>query len=121
MADVDNSADDLTARFATAVKDSRERHGLTQQQLADKVGASLNHIGKLERGKYLPGLLVAAGIINVLGIDANKLFGTPVKQRKVSPRRLQTEADLIRVIEKLDDKGLETAAELVAVLARQRQ
>jgi len=118
MADVDNIDTDLTARFGLAVKDARERAGLTQQQLAQKTGASLNHIGKIERGKYLPGLSVAAQILVVLGIDANKLFGTKVKSRKASPRRLTDEAELIRVIEGLDDKSLATAAELVAVLSK---
>lgn len=118
MADVDNSDTDLTARFGLAVKDARERASLTQQQLAHQAGASLNHIGKIERGKYLPGLHVAARIIVVLGIDANKLFGTKVQRRKASRRRLQDEAELIQVIEQLDDKALATAAELVAVLAK---
>jgi DNA-binding XRE family transcriptional regulator len=118
MAEVDNSADDLKNRFALAVKRARELNGLTQQELADLVGASLNHIGKLERGKYLPGLQVAAKLICALGIDANGMLAVQPAVRGVSRHRLDDEAELQRLAETLDDRTIRTAIELVAVLAK---
>jgi ribosome-binding protein aMBF1 (putative translation factor) len=121
MTEVDNSANDLKHRFALAVKRAREFNGLTQQELADKVDASLNHIGKLERGRYLPGLEVAAKLIGVLGIDANSVLAVRPATRAVSHSRLEDEAELQRLAETLDDRTICTAIELVTVLAKQRR
>ena len=119
MADAhSDNIDDLKTRFAVAVKDARERHGYTQEVLAGRIDASLDHVSKIERGKYLPGLAVAAHIIRVLAIDANKLLGVQLTVRPVSQHRLEVENELMRSLGGLDDKTLQTAVELVQVLAK---
>jgi DNA-binding XRE family transcriptional regulator len=118
MTEVDNSAEGLKNRFAIAVKQARELNRLTQQELATLVGASLNHIGKLERGKYLPGLEVAAKLIGALGIDANRVLAAQPTTRVASRHRLEDEAELQRLAEMLDDRNLRTAIELMSILAK---
>ena len=93
--DKGSDGDDLPARFALAVKGARERAGMSQAALAEAVGASLDHVGKLERAKYLPGLGVAAKLIVSLGLDANELLRAEPRRRKASRSRLEAEASPI--------------------------
>lgn len=60
--------------FGHKLRELRESKGLTQEQLAEKVGITANAIGQFERGKIFPNYETIANIINVLDIDANLLF-----------------------------------------------
>lgn len=117
MANSEDDKEALIERFARAVRDGRERAGMSQAALAEAVESSLDHIGKLERGRYLPGLLVAHQLIKTLGLDANALLDAEPRTRKVSRQRLEKEAAIIRLIEALDARTLDTAIELIEVLA----
>ena len=117
MAQNDKHTQTLTDRFAFAVRDARETANLSQAELADLIGASLDHVSKLERGKYLPGLAVAAQLIRALRLDANVLLSAEPHVRKVARKRQDAEAELMRLAIGLDDKTLETSIELIAVLA----
>jgi ribosome-binding protein aMBF1 (putative translation factor) len=117
MADSEDDKEALTERFARAVKDARERAGMSQAALAEAVSSSLDHIGKLERGKYLPGLQVARQLIKTLGLDANALLDAKPRKRKASRQRLEKEAAMLRLIETLDDRSLDTATDLLEVVA----
>ena len=61
----------------TRIKEFRARHGLTQEDLARKVGVRRETIVFLERGKYNPSLLLAFKVARVLkvGIDEVFVFG----------------------------------------------
>ena len=56
------------------IKQKREAKGLTQQQLADKLGMSLNFIGKIEVGFDHPSLYTLIDISNCLEIPLKDLF-----------------------------------------------
>lgn len=45
----------------------RKALGLTQEELAEKIGLSKNHISNMECGKYLPTTKVIVEICNILG------------------------------------------------------
>jgi transcriptional regulator with XRE-family HTH domain len=53
------------------IKQAREAKGLTQAQLAEKVGLSVSHISVIERGIKTPKLETLVDILNVLKVDAN--------------------------------------------------
>ena len=42
------------ADFGVRMKEYRKAHYMTQKQLADMIGVSVNHIGTLEKGKKKP-------------------------------------------------------------------
>ncbi len=58
----------------TAIKEHRARAGLTQEQLADKVGVRRETIVFLEKGKYNPSLRLAHAVAVVLGTTVDALF-----------------------------------------------
>ncbi len=58
------------------IKKYRELKGLTQQQLADKAGISMNYIAKIESKKIQRGftIVVLGRIADALNIDIKNLF-----------------------------------------------
>ena len=58
------------------IKKYREKVGLTQQQLADKAGISMNYIAKIESKKMQRGftIVVLGRIADALKIDIKLLF-----------------------------------------------
>ena len=57
-----------------AMKNARTQAGLSQQQLADKVGVSRQTINAIEKGDYNPTIRLCIGICLVLGLTLNDLF-----------------------------------------------
>ena len=56
------------------LKDARSEKGLSQQQLAEMVGARRETIVHLESGKYNPSLKLAMDIAKVFGTTVEELF-----------------------------------------------
>ena len=58
------------------IKEYRKKANLTQQQLADKAGISMNYIAKIESKKMQRGftIVVIGRIADALGIDIKLLF-----------------------------------------------
>jgi putative transcriptional regulator len=56
------------------LKEMREKKGLTQEQLADKVGVTRQTILFLEKAQYNPSLRLAHKISKVLGVPITALF-----------------------------------------------
>lgn len=58
------------------IKRLREKAGLTQQQLADKAGISMNYVAKIESKKMQRGFTIVSlcRIADALGLDIRELF-----------------------------------------------
>ena len=56
------------------MKELREKHNLTQEQLAQKVGVRRETILFLEKGKYNPSLKLAYDIAKVLDSHIEDIF-----------------------------------------------
>lgn len=57
-----------------AMKQARAEKGLSQQELADKLGVSRQTINAIEKGDYNPTIKLCIGICRVLGLTLNDLF-----------------------------------------------
>jgi len=57
-----------------AMKDARTKAGLSQQELADRLGVSRQTINAIEKGDYNPTIRLCVGICRVLGLTLNDLF-----------------------------------------------
>ena len=60
--------------FVTKVKEYREKAGMKQSELAEKVKARRETIVHLENGKYNPSLKLAMDIARVFGVSVEELF-----------------------------------------------
>ena len=58
----------------TKIKEYRERAGLKQSDLADKVNARRETIVHLENGRYNPSLKLAMDIAKVFNVSVEELF-----------------------------------------------
>ena len=57
-----------------AMKEARAKTGLSQQELAEKLGVSRQTINAIEKGDYNPTIRLCIGICRVLGLTLNDLF-----------------------------------------------
>lgn len=58
----------------TRLKELRAQHGLTQEQLAEKVRVRRETIVFLEQGKYMPSLQLAHDVAQVFGLPIEQVF-----------------------------------------------
>ncbi len=56
------------------ISNQRKENGLTQEQLAEKLGISKNAISKWERGLNLPDVSIMQDLCKILNITLNELF-----------------------------------------------
>ena len=64
----------MTNTLGTNIAKLRESQKLTQEELANKVGVTRRTIISLEKGSYIPSLLLAIDIAQVLNIRIEDLF-----------------------------------------------
>ena len=57
-----------------AMKEARAKAGLSQQELAEKLGVSRQTINAIEKGDYNPTIKLCIGICRVQGLTLNDLF-----------------------------------------------
>lgn len=64
------------------IKKHREAAGLTQQQLADKAGITMNYVAKIESKKMQRGctIVIVGRIADALNIDIRELF-SPIDEK----------------------------------------
>ena len=78
----------INTSLGVVIREHRKQKGLTQAQLADMVGLSTRHIGKLEDGTYMPKLSTYLNISKVLGFDFEEVktlqkYGTCEGEEKI--------------------------------------
>jgi putative transcriptional regulator len=56
------------------VRKHRQAGGLTQQELAEKVGVTRQTVLSIEKGKYTPSVALALNLAAVLGVRVEDLF-----------------------------------------------
>lgn len=56
------------------IRKYRKQIGITQEQLAEKIGRSVNYIGMIERGEKVPSLKTFVLIANTLGTSTDVLL-----------------------------------------------
>ncbi|GEB76984.1 helix-turn-helix transcriptional regulator [Sporolactobacillus inulinus] len=64
----------MTVQLQNRVKELRARYGLTQEQLGAQVGVTRQTIAAIERGNYVPSLLLGLQICEALHLPAEKVF-----------------------------------------------
>ena len=64
----------IEKRFGHRVRELREAKGLSQEELAFKVGVHRTYLGGIERGERNPSLKNIDLIANALGISLAELF-----------------------------------------------
>jgi len=95
--------DDLRRRFGRLVTANRRKRGLTQQQLADATGISIDMINRVERGVTGARFPNIEKLAAALEVDPAELF-SPDLPKGVAQRRQLT--DLVARLSVLSDRDL---------------
>ncbi len=56
------------------IKVLRAEKNLTQEELAKKIGVSRQTINSIEKGKYVPSVLIALKMAEVFGVNVEEIF-----------------------------------------------
>lgn len=71
------------SNFNNQLKTLRQEYGLSQQELADKIGISKSSINMYERGEREPGIETVKRIADFFNVDVDYLFGiSDIKKRR---------------------------------------
>lgn len=80
----------------------RKRKGLTQEQLAEKISLSPNHLSAIERGVYQVKLDTLVEIMNCLDCSADDLFADEINcGYKIRASRLSDEIEQLSTEEQM--------------------
>lgn len=64
----------MAERLTNCLKEERARLGLTQAQLAERVGVSRKTINTVENGVFVPSTLLAIKLARTLGRPVEEIF-----------------------------------------------
>ena len=104
--------DELKRSFGGRVQALREAHGLTQEQLAEKIDRSVDTVSNIERGANSTRIETAGRIAAVLGVTLPELFEFQ-EGGEARARRREVTA-LTRTLNDLDDDAYRSVARMIA-------
>lgn len=61
--------------FPKRLKKIRKSKGLTQKELADKIGINKSYVSRYEKGEHLPSLVIFEWICQALEVSSKDLLG----------------------------------------------
>lgn len=64
----------MTGQLETKIRESRAKLGISQEELAERVGVRRETIVHLENGRYNPSLRLAMEIAEVFGVTVEEIF-----------------------------------------------
>lgn len=64
----------MTGQLETKIREYRAKLGLSQEELAERVGVRRETIVHLENGRYNPSLRLAMEIAEVFGVTVEEIF-----------------------------------------------
>lgn len=108
----------MKSALAARLRDARRQAKLSQEELAEKVGRSVDGISNIERGINLPSLDTLIDICGALSISAAVLVEELQSPAK-SPERQELEWRLRSLCHDLPETDLPLAIDLIAAVRRQ--
>lgn len=109
---------ELKKHIATVIRAARKAKGLTQEDVADRIGRTPESLSNLERGQAIPSVETVLSLCEILDIRVERLLGvgsSQVETRNTEDMRIAQE--MVQILEQLDGKTLVLAkAQLEALL-----
>jgi len=105
-------------QFKKILKDLRQQHGLSQAQLAEKIGYSQNHISKIEAGILNPSIKFLEKLFNTLNIEATSFFSELTHQSQ-DPQTNALKADILHKLSYFDTQQLTLINQMIDLLHTQ--
>jgi transcriptional regulator with XRE-family HTH domain len=109
----------LKQSLGKRIRTARRSAGLTQEQLAERVGRSTEAISNIERGASLPALETLASVADALSVPLGFLIDD--EDSTATPRRVEMETRLRLLFRDLPQRDAEIALQLVEVMYANRE
>ncbi len=106
--------ENISAVLSLLIKRQRKAKNMTQQQLAQKVGLSTRHIGKLEDGTYLPKFVTYLKLAQVLQFDVSEIE----KLAQISTNKNETK--LLLLLQTMRPEEIDLSIEMMELLVKRR-
>ncbi len=103
---------DIRSILGGNIKILRKRDKLTQEQLSEKIGCSLNHLANIEIGNKYPSPELLSTIADQLNVTPSELFKTQNNE--------SIEAVLEEVLEILDNQNRQTRESVKSLIEIRR-
>ncbi|MDC0708162.1 helix-turn-helix transcriptional regulator [Stigmatella sp. ncwal1] len=117
--------EELASQIGSAARNARTHLGLTQAEVAEKLGIAHMVYSRLERGKMLPSVQTLLRMCSVLHIASDELLGIAEAERGARQGRgPRGEAEVPRVRQllglarKMDEEKLDALVTVAQVLLR---
>ncbi|HLL53271.1 MAG TPA: helix-turn-helix transcriptional regulator [Myxococcaceae bacterium] len=117
----------LAAVIGAAARAARMAAGLTQAEVAERLGIATEVYGRLERGAMLPSVETLMRICTSLGVSPNELLGLGRGDEGQGAERPEARRDspelrrLLRRVESLDRRKLRLLSLIAAEMGRQQK
>lgn len=108
----------LKAQIGAAVRAARERAGLTQEELAGRIGRHADSVSLIERGRTQPTIEMLVALADAVGLHVGELIPSEHEPETKSARRLQMEAEIAELLRAVPDSRLEYVRDHLRLLAR---
>lgn len=113
--------DEALSPLAQNLRRLRTEHGWSQGELAERIGAHLTHVSRVETGKYTPGLEFVVNAAHAFGVTVDDLVTEHpegLEEVRLEDREL---TERIRLLEDLDERDRDALFTVMdAVLTKQR-
>ena len=109
----------LNTVFGAAARAARLRLGLTQADVAERVGIAMEVYSRMERGRMLPRAQTLRRLCDVLAVSSDTLLGVGSGSAQVSPQASPRQEDslelrrLVRTLRDLEPRQLKAVARVV--------
>lgn len=108
----------LRTTIGRRVQSARKATGITQHDLAERIGRSVEAVSNIERGASLPPLDTLSAICIALEVDLTDLVATD--EKTTSGKRAGIEMDMLLLLRDMNTREAETALEVVRTLHQRR-
>lgn len=97
----------MSSVLATNPRRFRKEKGWSQQELADRIGAHLTHVSRVETGKYAPSLDFVVNAAKTLEVTMDALLSE--RENALQDVRIEGKevAERVRLLESLDKRERE--------------
>lgn len=113
----------LSLRMSQVAREARKKAGLTQEDVAGRIGLVTEVYGRFERGDMLPSVPTLVRLCSVLHLDANEVLGLSSKQtltwiEESLPERQEPQGvrRLVRALRQLSPRQLRAVSLMVSTL-----
>jgi transcriptional regulator with XRE-family HTH domain len=114
--------EELASIIGSAARDARTHLGLTQAEVAEKLGIAHMVYSRLERGRMLPSVQTLLRMCSVLRISSDELLGTASAEEASRSAKGQSGSPKLRQLmglaRKMDEDKLDALITVAQVLLR---